>query len=160
MFIVCDTDFLSSFLKIDSLDLVRRLFKEENLHIPRAVLLELAKTNLIIKLLELNWVKTEEVKGNLVNIFGDEEIKVLGKGEKECILLCREKGDSILLINDRRAREIAREKGIYTLNISAFLLLCKIRKIIDKDEIISIMKSLKEKDYFEFSEEEKRILLR
>jgi len=50
MFIVCDTDFLSSFLKIDSLDLVKRLFKEENLHIPRAVLLELAKTNLIIKL--------------------------------------------------------------------------------------------------------------
>jgi rRNA-processing protein FCF1 len=45
MFIVCDTDFLSSFLKIDSLDLVKRLFKEENLHIPRAVLLELAKTN-------------------------------------------------------------------------------------------------------------------
>ena len=55
MFIVCDTDFLSSFLKIDSLDLARRLFKEENLHIPRAVLLELAKINLIIKLVELNW---------------------------------------------------------------------------------------------------------
>jgi predicted nucleic acid-binding protein len=54
----------------------------------------------------------------------------------------------ILLINDRRAREIAKRKGISTLNTSAFLLLCKIRRIIDKDEIISIMESLKEKDYF------------
>ena len=27
MFIVCDTDFLSSFLKIDSLDLVKRLIQ-------------------------------------------------------------------------------------------------------------------------------------
>ena len=65
------------------------------------------------------------------------------RGEKECILLCKEKENSILLINDRRAREIAKRKGISTLNTSAFLLLCKIR----------------EKDYFEFSEEEKRILL-
>ena len=159
MFIVCDTDFLSSFLKIDSLDLVKRLFKEENLHIPRAVLLELAKTNLIIKLLELDWIKTEEAKEDLLNIFEDEEIKVLGEGEKECILLCKEKENSILLINDRKAREIAKRKGISTLNTSAFLLLCKIRRIIDKDEIICIMESLKEKDYFEFSEEEKRILL-
>ena len=62
MFIVCDTDFLSSFLKIDRLDLVKRLFKEENLHIPRAVLLELAKTNLIIKLLKLE--KWGSARGN------------------------------------------------------------------------------------------------
>jgi predicted nucleic acid-binding protein len=118
-----------------------------------------AECGLIIKLLELDWIKTEEAKEDLLNIFEDEEIKVLGEGEKECILLCKEKENSILLINDRRAREIAKRKGISTLNTSAFLLLCKIRRIIDKDEIISIMESLKEKDYFEFSEEEKRILL-
>ena len=106
-----------------------------------------------------HWIKIEEVKEDLLNIFEDDEIKVLGEGEKECILLCKEKENSILLINDRKAREIAKRKGISTLNTSAFLLLCKIRGLIGRDGIISLMESLKEKDYFEFTEEEKRILL-
>ena len=42
--IICDTDFLSSFLKIERLELARYLFKEKNLYIPVAVLSEIAKT--------------------------------------------------------------------------------------------------------------------
>ena len=47
MTIICDTDFLSSFLKIERLELVKDLFKEENLYIPVAVFSEIAKTDLI-----------------------------------------------------------------------------------------------------------------
>ena len=50
MIIVCDTDFLSSFLKIERLELVKDLFKGEKLYIPIAVLGEIAKTNLITDL--------------------------------------------------------------------------------------------------------------
>jgi len=51
MIIVCDTDFLSSLLKVNRLEMVKDLFKEENLYIPPAVLGEIARTDLITDLL-------------------------------------------------------------------------------------------------------------
>ena len=52
MHVVCDIDFLSSFLKICRLGLVKEFFGEENVHIPVAVLYEIAKTDLITDLLD------------------------------------------------------------------------------------------------------------
>ena len=61
MHIIVDTDFLSSFLKIGRLELVKEFFGVENMHIPVAVLYEIAKTDLITDLLDMHWilVKTE-----------------------------------------------------------------------------------------------------
>ena len=42
MHVVCDTDFLSSFLKIGRLELVKEFFGVDNIHIPVAVLYEIA----------------------------------------------------------------------------------------------------------------------
>jgi len=50
--IILDTDFLSSFLKIDKLDLVRNFFGED-LYIPISVLKEISQTELIKKLIEI-----------------------------------------------------------------------------------------------------------
>jgi predicted nucleic acid-binding protein len=61
MTIVCDTDFLSSFLKINRLEMVKDLFKEENLYIPAAVLGEIAKTDLITDLVNKNWIRVKKV---------------------------------------------------------------------------------------------------
>lgn len=84
--IICDTDFLSSFLKIERLELVKDLFKEENLYIPVAVLAEIAKTNLITDLLDKERVKVKKVSDEeLKEMRKDKEFANLGSGEKECL---------------------------------------------------------------------------
>lgn len=60
MIIVCDTDFLSFLLKIDRLQLVKDLFKEDNLYVPVAVISEIAKTELITDLLSNDWIKVKK----------------------------------------------------------------------------------------------------
>jgi len=160
MIIICDTDFLSSFLKIDRLELVKDLFKEENLYTPVAVLGEIAKTDLITDLLNKEWIKVKKVSDEELKEMGkDKEFANLGSGEKECLALCTRFKNSILLISDNEARRIANKKDIFTLNISAFLLTCKQMRILKREDIIAIIHDLKEKDHYEFSEEERNRLI-
>ncbi|HJH25956.1 MAG TPA: hypothetical protein C5S37_04095 [Methanophagales archaeon] len=159
MIIICDTDFLSSFLKIDRLELVKELFKEENLYTPIAVLGEIAKTDLITDLLNKEWINVKKVSDEELKEMGkDKEFANLGSGEKECLALCMRFKNSILLISDNEARRIANKKDIFTLNISAFLLACKNMGILDRSAIATIIRDLKEKDHYEFSEEERNRL--
>ena len=160
MILICDTDFLSSFLKIGRLELVKDLFKVVNLYIPVAVLREIAKTDLITDLLNKEWIKVKKVSDEeLKEMEKDKEFANLGSGEKECLALCKRFEKSALLISDNEARRIANKKDIVTLNISAFLLACKQMRILDRSDIIAIIRDLKEKDYYEFSEEEKQRLI-
>jgi len=64
-----------------------------------------------------------------------------------------------LLISDNKARRIANKNDIFTLNISAFLLACKQMGILNMGDILAIIRDLKEKDYYEFSEEERNRLM-
>ncbi len=59
--IILDADFLSSFLKIGKLDLIRDFFRVEVLYIPVAVFNEISKTNLIKDLLGRKYVQIENV---------------------------------------------------------------------------------------------------
>jgi len=160
MVIVCDADFLSSLLKINRLEMVKDLFKEENLYIPVAVLSEIAKTELITDLLSKDWIKVRKVKeGELKKMESDKEFASLGSGEKECIVLCKQSRGSILLISDSKARDIAKRNKIVVLNIQAFLLACKRVGILSDKDVASIIRDLKDKDYYEFSEDEKQRLI-
>jgi predicted nucleic acid-binding protein len=156
MRIISDTDFLSSFLKIERLELVKDLFKEENLYIPIAVLGEIAKTDMITDLLDKKWIKVKKINyENLRKMEKDEEFKNLGSGEKECLVLCKQFRDSMLLISDNKAREIANKNNIVVLNIPAFLLACKDAELLNREDIVTIIRDLKDKDYYGFSEEER-----
>ncbi len=160
MTIICDTDFLSSLLKIERLELVKDLFKEENLYIPVAVLGEIAKTDLVTDLLDKNWIKVKRVNyHDLKKKESDEEFKNLGSGEKECLVLCKQFRDSMLLISDNKARETAKKNNIAVLNISAFLLACKDVGLLSSEDIAIIIQDLKDKDFYEFSKEEKQKLI-
>ena len=159
MIVVCDTDFLSSLLKVNRLEMVRDLFKEENLYIPSAVLGEIARTDLITDLLSKNWIKVKKVSDDdLKKMERDKEFAGLGSDEKECLVLCMQFRDSMLLISDNKARRIASKNKIVVLNIPAFLFACKEIRILDRGNIATIIRDLKEKDYYEFSEEEKQRL--
>ncbi len=111
--VVLDADFLSSFLKIGKLSLIRDFFGVKKLHIPAAVFGEIAKTKLA----------------------------------KE------------LLISDKKALDVAKMNQITVLNIPAFLFACKSTEFLNREELSQIIKDLKQKDYYEFSDEEKERLV-
>ena len=89
----------------------------------------------------------------------NSEFANLGSGEKECLALCKRLKNSILLISDNEARSIANKKEIFSLNISAFLLACKDVGILDRSAIATIILELKEKDHYEFSDDERAKLI-
>ncbi len=62
-------------------------------------------------------------------------------------------------MDDRRAAQHAKQEGITVMSIPAFLIHCKTKSIISKDEIREIIEELKEKDYYEFSDDVKQTLL-
>ncbi len=59
--VLIDADFLSSFLKIGRLALIKDFFRVEKLYIPVAVFSELAKTNLVKDLLDEKYVQIEKI---------------------------------------------------------------------------------------------------
>ena len=72
--------------------------------------------------------------------------------------LCKSLSPHILLINDKKARQVAVNDNIAVLNISGFLLACKKSGIVGNDEMSGIIADLKNKDYFEFSKGELELL--
>ncbi|MCK5661591.1 MAG: hypothetical protein KAH86_09535 [Methanosarcinales archaeon] len=149
--VVLDADFLSSFLKIGRVDLIREFFNVESVSIPLAVFTEIGKTRLAGTLIEIDWINIKTVNDSNYIDFNTQEFEALGSGEKECMVLCKEFSQHLLLINDKKARMVAVSCGISVLNISGFLLACRRSNFINADEISRIIDDLKEKDYFEFS---------
>lgn len=149
--LVMDSDFLSAFLKIDELDLVRDFFNDEIL-IPRTVFREISATDLIKKL-EKEEIKVEDVEmGKLKGNWKD-----LGQGEIECILLCSK--EDLLLMNDKKAGKVAKRNELKPTNILGFLLSLKEKNFIKVERLEKIIPNLEEKDYYQFKKEIKRKLL-
>lgn len=145
--VVKDADFLSSFLKIGKLTLIRDFFRVEVLYIPVAVFSEIAKTNLVEDLLDEEFVQIGKVDEKSFVNFG-KDFENLGSGEKECIALCKQFQNSLLLISDKKALGIAKKHEIAVLNIPAFLLACKIAGFLSREKISHIIADLKNKDYY------------
>lgn len=155
--VVLDSDFLSSFLKIGKLALIRDFFGVEKLYIPVAVFSEIAKTNLAEKLLNEKYIQIKNIDDDNLRGF-NRRFENLGLGEKECIAFCKQVRNSLLLISDKKALDIAKKNQIRVLNIPAFLLACKSEGFLKSKDISQIIKDLKQKDYYEFSDEEKERL--
>lgn len=169
--VILDTDFLSSFMKIGRLKLVLKALDAKHVIIPSTVYGELKGAAFFNALTssfafhegELSderfiLVKTVDAVEGEAN-FSEEEIRTLGKGELGCFILAKRSGDTIL-IDDQRARAIAKEKGLHAVSIPTFLLFCKREHVIPLDGIKGIVEALKEKDYYELSEESRALLLK
>jgi len=131
----------------------------DKLYIPVAVFREIAKTGLIKDLLDDKNIKIEKIDESSFGDY-DTDFQNLGSGEKECIVLCKQFQNSLLLISDKKALSIAKKYEIGVLNIPSFLLACKITEFLDKENIQNIINDLKEKDYYEFTTDEKKRLLK
>ena len=165
---ILDTDFLSSFFKIGKLDLILRALNLEYVTVPSTVYEELKKAKFFDDIVSLFAFKEEELSHKKfiliknVNLgvladFTEEERITLGKGELGCFVLGKNK--ELILIDDSKARTVAEKKNLKVVSVSSFLLYCKKNNIISVDELKQIIDDLKVKDYYEFTDEIKKILL-
>jgi len=149
--LVLDADFLSAFLKIDRLSLVKDFYQAEQLLIPLAVYREVSLTSLLQKLVGLSWLQVETPDSGLVEeLFRENGPDALGAGEQESIALAHRHPGSVLLMNDNCARRQAAQLGLAAVNVPAFLLACKISSFVDCDQIADLVRALRERDHYGF----------
>lgn len=149
--IVLDADFLSAFLKIDQLPLVKDFYRAEQLCIPQSVYREVSLTSLLQRLVGIPWLQVETPDSGLFEeLFRENPSDDLGAGEKESMALARQNPGSVLLMNDNRARRRAVQLGLEVVNIPAFLLACKLSRFLDREQIADTVRALQEKDHYGF----------
>jgi len=128
MIIVSDSGPIISFARADYLNLLRQLFQE--IIIPEAVYEEIAiigggragAKEVIIG----EWIRKRKV-GNQLNV--NRLPAILGLGEREAIILAQEL-NAALLIDDRKAREVAEKNGVSCFGSLRVLKEAKDRKLI------------------------------
>ena len=165
---ILDTDFLSSFFKIGKIDLILKALNVKSVTVPSTVYEELKEAKFFDEIVSLFAFKEKDLSdrrfilvknadlGTLEG-FTEEETTILGKGELGCFVLG--KNGEIILIDDSKARSVAKEKGLKVVSVPSFLLHCKRKNIVYVDDLKQIVESLKAKDYYEFTEEVKKTLL-
>ncbi len=162
MNVVFDTGFISSLFKINRLYLVKKLFNVKAASIPNAVLIELTEAKFFKDFLSI-------VASNYSSIVDDRWIIVeesnsikdvyIGTGEREAISLALSR-DAVLLIDDQAAKEKAIEMGVKAFDLNMFLQACKEKGLIPQEEMKTIIRDLKEKDYYDFKNSVERGLLK
>lgn len=154
--IIADTDFLSAFLKIDRLNLIFDALETDEIVIARAVLHELEQAPTYSGWLEALHAQKHKIIVRDAELLESED---LGRGEMESISLA-EKFKALLLMDDRKAAALAKSRGITVVDIPTFLLHCKSGNLLSLHELKQIIQDLKDKDYYEFTEEVKERLLK
>lgn len=152
--VVLDADFLSSFLKIGRLALVKDYYRSETLLIPPAVYREVGLTQLSAKLANLAWVHVEVPDVEILrDISRTPELQGLGLGEQEAMALALQVQDSVLLMNDNQARARAARLGLDPVSVPTFLLACKHDGVLGREEIAAVVQELQQKDRCGFRKE-------
>jgi predicted nucleic acid-binding protein len=158
--VILDADFLSAFLKIDRLSLVKEFYRVEVLLVPPAVYHEVSLTDLMARLANVPWVEIRPPEITRVQALRQHEDFVkLGPGEQEAMALTSTEGDSVLLMNDNRARKMAASLGIEVLNIPAFLLACKLTGLLSREKATELVDELEKRDHYGFSKDIRALLL-
>lgn len=145
--IVSDTDFLSSFVKINEVNLVFKVFKTKEIVITESVYDEL-KESPVFDLL-LPYFSAKENKIIIKKISAKDSPEHLGAGERESIALAKE-NKAKLLMNDRIAGKYAEKIGVKVIDTPSFLFYCKEKKILNTSQLKTLISKLKAKDFYEF----------
>lgn len=149
--VVLDADFLSAFLKIDRLTLIRDFYRAEQLLIPPSVYREVSLTSLLQRLVGISWLQVTTPDAELLEeLFRESPTHDLGAGEREAMALAHQHSGSVLLMNDNRARRRAVELGLQVVNVPAFLLACKLSGFLDRHQTADLVRALQEKDHYGF----------
>ncbi len=146
MNIVFDTNVLSTFAKINRLDLLVKLFDKQKLLIPTAVFKELRDSKqefTQIVLDDKNFERaslTQEEKDLILSLKNR-----LGIGEKECLVVCKNR-NYVFVTNDELAIKEAEKLNIEWLNLTIILNALKQEKIVNEKELVKIIEEIETKD--------------
>jgi predicted nucleic acid-binding protein len=147
---VLDCDLISTFAKVHRIDLLERLFSDVQLVITASVYNELLKMKqygfdfpdkVMQSSIELINIQREE-RGVFEDFLHDYRVH-LGEAEGIAIAKCRK---GVFITNDSRAVEVCREKGVKVLNLKDVLRKIAVDKIINKGEMIKLIKDIEDKD--------------
>ena len=160
LIVILDSDFLSAFLKIEQMPLIRSLYQVDTVAVPPAVYREIALTDLLPRLNALTWIQVVAPSHSQIDaLTRDGNFRRLGAGEQEAIALAIERSESVLLGNDNQARRIATKLGVRVINIPAFLLACKQTGLVNQKSMFTIIDDLREKDFFGFRQTDLDLLI-
>jgi predicted nucleic acid-binding protein len=124
--IVCDSSVLISLSSIGKLNLLRDIFKKEQIIIPRAVWKEVVeeggKKKGAQQVKSSKWIHVEDVEDvPLVKLLNTH----LDKGESEAIVLALKYHDSLLIIDEKEARDVAQSLNLKFIGTIGVLLKAK-----------------------------------
>ncbi len=166
---IIDTGFFSSIFKIGRIELLFRALKKKRVDMPSTAYDEISNSHFYREVLHMFAFKPESKSGNLIlvkevdvrdakNYFKNEKINILGNGEIGCFILAKQTNDTVL-VDDKEARMFGTSEGIKVTSLPAFFLHCKRKKILSLNDLKDIIDDLREKDYYEFSNEVRQDLL-
>ena len=150
--IVSNTTPLIAFLKKNELILLKELFNE--ILIPKAIYKEIIETSkdydkekeILENEINKNWIKIKEVKSLK---FPDLN---LGKGETEAINLCFEISSPLLLIDDKKGRNVAKSFKVDILGTLGIFALMHKRNLKKKENLIDNLDLLLKSGFYIFSD--------
>lgn len=145
MIIVSDTTPIISLIKINRIDLLEQLFQE--VFIPDAVYKELTTNILFSNEAEIvkkcSFLKTLSIQ-NQKSLKLLQAISGLDDGESEAIILAEELSSTVLIIDEKKGRKVAKQLGIPITGTIGILIQAYSEKRITKQEIISYIDTLKQ----------------
>ena len=175
--IIVDTSIISSLAKINKLNMIKSIFKNETIVIVYEVVNELLVSkekgyDFVDKI--LNVMASEESELNkgkwILKKYPDEKTSLMIDQLYEIyphIHMCEivsiafaKHNNATLLIDDRQAIQVAKKEKIETYTLPSLIQYCKEIEIIDVDEIKEIIKFLELRDYYKFQEDVKKELLK
>lgn len=150
MNILFDTDLISSFSKIERIDLLEKLFYKIDLCISFEVFKELlvpldygySFPNIIFNKCQVVYCEKDEIE-----LFQNRllENKFLGKGELESITICQSRNFFFSAI-DQKAIDYAQSQGITVFPLKLILRLLWKQGILSKPEVRGLILELEHKD--------------
>jgi predicted nucleic acid-binding protein len=138
MIVVSDTTPLNYLIIIQRVEILRSLYHE--VVIPQAVVYEMQATGTPEPVIE--WIKNRPAwiivkQSRLSTRVVEADIE---EGEAEAILLAEQLGADLILLDDRRAREVAQNRGLKVVGTLGILIDAAQRNLIDLDLAIADLK--------------------
>ncbi len=161
MKIICDTDLLSVFAKVDRLDLLQKAFPEGDFMISESVYDELLFSleegfdfpEKIFKMCDITSLEKNEIK-----TYKERRRKgkflTISKADLRTLIIGKER-DLPILSNDGRLLEFADQEKILALDIYDVFKILFRDNVLTKEEVKTILAEMEEKDKTKFKDKEK-----
>lgn len=144
MTIISDTTPIISLIKINHLDLLKKLFEE--VLIPEAVYRELTTNTLFeneAKIVKTSsFLRTSSVQ-NRKSLQVLQAVSGLDDGESEAIILADELKSDVLIMDERKGRKVAQKLGIKITGTVGLLIQAYSENMISANEIKTFLDQLK-----------------